>query len=258
MTGPRWRSRLEGWYERHRYDFVFYRLLEKQAVMSWLSLKPEDRVCELGSFNGANARTISRRYGCTVYGLDIDQRVIRLAQSYNKTERTYFLVASAEYLPFTNESFDKIYGVSVLEHFTDGQLALREAFRCLKPGGILVLTTDSFALGELWRGTQKSHGEKYFVRRYYSEEELTHEIELAGFRLLHAEPILRHWSTGFLFELSVHVNVVKSAVFILLPLLRWLEKTYGSRDAGYMEMVCAVKPSNPSTKASGLESKESV
>jgi hypothetical protein len=49
------------WYERHRYDFVFYRRLEKQAMMPWLSLKPGDRVCELSSFNGANVRAFSCR-----------------------------------------------------------------------------------------------------------------------------------------------------------------------------------------------------
>lgn len=243
-------------YERHRYDFVFYRRLEKRAMMPWLGLKPGNRVCELGSFNGANARVISYRYGCSVYGVDIDHRIVRLAQSFNKTERTWFLVASAECLPFTNECFDKIYGISVLEHFTDGRTALTEAYRCLKSGGVLAFTTDSFELGELWPGSQKLHCQKYSVRRYYSKSELTREIESAGFRLLHAEPVLRHWSTGFLFELSVRYTIVKSAAFILLPLLRVIEYAYGSRDAGYMEMICAAKLPNPNTKATGIESRE--
>jgi ubiquinone/menaquinone biosynthesis C-methylase UbiE len=227
---------------------VFYRRLEKRVMMPWLDLKPEDRICELGSFNGANARVFSQRYGCTIYGLDIDQQAVRVAQSFNNTERTRFLVASSESLPFANESFDKLYGISVLEHFTNGQWALQEAYRCLKPGGILVLTTDSFALGEWWQGTQKIHSEKYFVCRYYSPSELVYAIESVGFQLLHVEPILCHWLSGFLFELSVRVIIVKSAASLLLPLLRWLERTYGDRDRGYMEIVCAMKPTNASQR----------
>jgi ubiquinone/menaquinone biosynthesis C-methylase UbiE len=242
IKGFAWRLRLKRGYERHRGDFIFHRALEKSAMMPWLTLKPQDRACELGSFNGADARRISECYRCNIYGLDIDHRFVRLAQSFNKTERTHFLVASAESLPFADECFDKIYGISVLEHFTDGLRALKEAYRCLKARGILVLTTDSFALGEVWRGTQKIHCKKYFVHRYYSQSELVREVESAGFRVLHAEPILCHWFTGFLFELSVRFIAVKSVAFLVLPLLRWVEKAYGSRDAGYMEMVCAVKP----------------
>jgi SAM-dependent methyltransferase len=242
VTSFCWLAKLRGWYERHRYDFVFYRWLEKRALLPWLSLKSSDRVCELGSFNGANARQISLSNGCSIYGVDIDQRIVQVAQSHSKTERTHFLVASAQYLPFASESFDKVYGISVLEHFANPRAALKESFRCLKKGGVLAFTTDSFALGELWPGTQQIHREKYCVRRYYSGPELSREIESAGFRLLHTEPVLRHWSSGFLFELSVRVIIVKSAAFLLLPLLRWIEKAYGSDNEGYMQMVCAKKP----------------
>jgi SAM-dependent methyltransferase len=233
---------LARFYWRHRFDFVFYRRLEKRAMLPWLNLKPGERVCELGSFTGADARRFSGRFGCTIWGLDLSQRYVRLAQAFNKTERTRFLAASAEFLPFASESFDKIYGVSVLEHFTDGQRALQEAYRCLKRGGILVFTTDSFALGEIWPGTQTIHRRRYSVRRYYSERELVEQIEAAGFELVHAEPVIRHWTTGFLLEFGVHANGVKLLASLLLPILRWIEETRGSRDRGYMEMVCAVKP----------------
>jgi SAM-dependent methyltransferase len=217
-----------------------------------LRLKPRDRICELGSFNGANARAISRRYGCTVYGVDIDHRVIGLAEAFNKTEQTSFLVASAENLPFANESFDKMYAVSVLEHFADCQTALRETYRCLRPGGVLGVTTDSFGLKELWTGSQELHREKYSVHRYFSPQNLKRDIESAGFQIIHLQPILRHWSTGFLFELSLRLNVVKSAAFLLLPLLRYAERVYGSPDAGYMLMACAVKVVEPISKSSPI------
>ena len=157
----KWKFLLTRFYWRHRYDFVFYRRLEKGAMMPWLNLKPGDRVCELGSFTGADAHRLSQRFGCTIFGLDISQRHVRLAQSFNKTQRTGFLVASAESLPFADGSFDKIYGVSVLEHFANGEHALKEAHRCLKPGGALVFTTDSFA-GGTGTATLKPLSQRHF------------------------------------------------------------------------------------------------
>lgn len=236
--------KLRGWVELHRNDLVFFRCLEKAAMMPWLEFKPEEQVCELGCFNGADARKISERYGCRVYGMDADQNAIRVAHSFNKTKGTHFQVALAESLPFASESFDKMYGISVLEHFSNGQGALGEAYRCLKPGGILVLTTDSFALGEVWQGTQDIHKEKFVVHRYYTQSELVKDMQSAGFEVLGAEPILRHWLAGFLFELNVRFRVVKHVASLLLPLLRWLEWVNRSQGAGYMQMVCATKPTS--------------
>jgi len=73
---------------------------------------------------------------------------------------------------------------------------------------LLVVTTDSFALGELRQCTQKIHGERYSVRLYYSQPELAREIK--------------------------------------------------SVDAGYMEMVCAMKVSHPNTKETGIESEDGL
>jgi SAM-dependent methyltransferase len=236
-----WHAVLKRWYERYRYRYVFYRTLEKESIIRWLNLQANDRVCELGSFNGANAREFSLRYDCTIYGVDLDRRVVNLAQSFNKTERTHYLVAAAEYLPFASERFDKMYAISALEHFTDEKSAFREAFRCLKSDGVFAVSTDSFALGQLWPDTQKRHQQRYSVRRYYSPADLAAEFESVGFEVLHLEPILRHWSTGLLFESSVRIDGLKSAAYILLPLLRWLERNYGSTEKGYMHMICAIK-----------------
>lgn len=55
------------------------------------------------------------------------------------TEPCNFLAAHAEYLPFKARSFDWIHMRSVLDHFADPYLALREAFRCCKASGRLLI-----------------------------------------------------------------------------------------------------------------------
>ena len=45
-------------------------------------------------------------------------------------------------IPFGDGHFDCITSVSVIEHTPDPALAMKEMIRCLKPGGVLLLTTD--------------------------------------------------------------------------------------------------------------------
>jgi SAM-dependent methyltransferase len=54
-------------------------------------------------------------------------------------EATNFLSCQAEYLPFAADSFDWVHMRSVLDHFYDPYVALREAYRVLKPGGHLMI-----------------------------------------------------------------------------------------------------------------------
>lgn len=55
------------------------------------------------------------------------------------TEPCNFIAAHAERLPFTNNSFDWVHMRSVLDHFEDPYLALKEAYRVLSDEGSLMI-----------------------------------------------------------------------------------------------------------------------
>jgi SAM-dependent methyltransferase len=60
-------------------------------------------------------------------------------------------------IPFPDSSFDLVTSVSVIEHIPAVERAVAEMFRCLKPGGRLLLTTDCSPEGKPFAA-----GERYF------------------------------------------------------------------------------------------------
>ncbi len=73
-----------------------------------------------------------------------------------------FLAAHAEHLPFKSESFDWVHMRSVVDHFADPYLAFREAFRCCKrPGQLLV----GLSIAERKLALDEARREQQFRRR---------------------------------------------------------------------------------------------
>ena len=78
--------------------------------------------------------------------IGIDTQEERIVQAH-RLEREHFPVqfvcASAESLPFPEESFDGVLLNEVLEHVTDEVQTLREIFRVLRPGGYLIVMSPN-------------------------------------------------------------------------------------------------------------------
>lgn len=111
----------------------------------------------------------------------------------------HLVQGDATAVPFADESFDAIVGLDIFEHVEEDRCAIDEAFRALRPGGVLVLSVPAFRA--LWG---------------------PHDVALHHFRryrLREVEDMLRH--AGFT------VEVASYAVFFLFPLVlvsRVLEK----------------------------------
>lgn len=85
------------------------------------------------------------KLGHQVYGIDINQRLIALAQerAADKGMRITFTVGSATDLPWPDQSMNVCLVPELLEHVADWKSCLNECARILKPGGILFLTTTN-------------------------------------------------------------------------------------------------------------------
>jgi ubiquinone/menaquinone biosynthesis C-methylase UbiE len=84
----------------------------------------------------AAARAAER--GASVIGVDISREMIALASTLHP--QLEFRAASAEALPFPDDSFDAVVGNFALLHLARPELAAAEFSRVLMPGGRLALT----------------------------------------------------------------------------------------------------------------------
>lgn len=112
------------------------------------------RILDVGCGLGMYVRKM-RRFSPDVYGVDIDpERVAKASQDLPNIQ-----VAPAEKLPFGDDFFDVILSHEVIEHVSDDSQSIREAYRCLCPGGRLVI----FAPNRLY--AFETHG-IYLGKRY--------------------------------------------------------------------------------------------
>lgn len=113
-----------------------YRLIEKVA-----GRHPGGRVLEIGC--GAGWELLHwTRCGMRATGLDLSASALELAKKnfeHNKLQAD-FRHASAEKLPFSDNSFDVVTSLGVLHQTESTQRAVAEVLRVLRPGGEAVIT----------------------------------------------------------------------------------------------------------------------
>lgn len=110
---------------------------------TWNAMFPElkniGRVLEVGSGRGTLSMYFSQN-GWDTTILDIVPEVLEHAKTQFATRGlpVETVVADCTEMPFPDSSFDVVFSVGLLEHFSDPQRALREQVRVLAPGGLLI------------------------------------------------------------------------------------------------------------------------
>jgi SAM-dependent methyltransferase len=108
-------------------------------------LQPEtgDDLLDIGCGIGGPARWIAAKYGCRVTGVDLTAEFCEAARELNSltglADLVQILHGSALSLPLQDNSFDRAYSQAALMNISDKRSVFREAWRVLRPGGLLAL-----------------------------------------------------------------------------------------------------------------------
>ena len=184
-------------------------------------LQPQttDHVLDIGCGIGGPARWIAAKYGCRVTGVDLTAAFCEAARELNSltglADRVQVLHGSALSLPLPDNSFDRAYSQAALMNVSDKRGVFCEAFRVLRPGGLVALSlAGAGPVGEPryplpWATTPD-------ISFLATPDEIRRDLLAAGFQivLLHdtaaavaasLAPVLKQLETEGLPPLSSHV-----------------------------------------------------
>lgn len=150
-----------------------------------LSSVPQNKVIlEIGCGSGQGTRLIKKYFSPQkIEAIDLDPRMIALAQKRVQDSAISFQVASATTLPFKDHSFDAVIDFAIIHHIPDWKNCLNELNRVLKPGGELILEdlsieTFNTGLGKIY---QKILDHPY--THMYTQKEFVNYVESLGLRI---------------------------------------------------------------------------
>ena len=115
-------------------------LWKRYAARALPYLPPTGAILEIGPGPGILHAEIAARYPCVV-GLDLSPGMLRQTQRrLHRADLTPHLVnGNAMNLPFTSACLDGILLTFVFSAIPDGDAAMREMARVLRPGGVITL-----------------------------------------------------------------------------------------------------------------------
>lgn len=164
--------------------------LKEKGYFDYASRKMFDRylphlsnkmILDVGCGHGMMMEYFSEN-GNNIFGIDITAQSVR----FNSVRGLTVIEADARDIPFADDTFDLVYSLGVIEHFSGTEQALTEQVRVCKSGGIVVavvpnLITPYCVAGILFELlTRRNHDLLVTYGKAFSKKQLMKIFENAG------------------------------------------------------------------------------
>lgn len=168
--------------------------LTDQAVKS-CDFFPGARVLDVGSGRGATVERLVSLYQLQAIGIDPSEVLLEIGKKRNPDLN--LIQGKGEDLPFPDEYMDGVFAECALSVIEDMDLALKEIFRVLKPGGWLIINDVYVRNPDGLKGLRELNIDSC-IRRALPKEQLINKLDKQGFKIV-------NWSdhTNLLTQLTV-------------------------------------------------------
>lgn len=227
----------------------YWRTAEFGVVCDHADFGPGDQILDIGSTKLLSLY-LAKKLGADVYSTDIDAYFLKeytlLRQlEHLSPDKFHVAVEDGRSLSYADQSFDKVFAISVIEHIPDhgDSECMREVARVLRPGGRALVTVpfspescDQYRSGSsfYWSSasTAGADGSVFFQRRYSEQDVHERLIAPSGLRVANllfvGEKGLKH-SDREIFEylpFAMHialgpVQALMAKMFITPPVADW-------------------------------------
>jgi SAM-dependent methyltransferase len=161
-------------YSEENTPYTEYPMKLAAYLFDAFSMKEKSNLLEIGCGRGEMLRNF-KKLGLDVQGIDLSPE----APSFHEDIEIKVANVEEEKLPYEDNSFDIIYSKSVLEHFYYPERYMKEAFRVLKPNGILLTLVPD------WESCYKIYFDDYTHRTPFSKIGLEDILKIHNFQDVH-------------------------------------------------------------------------
>jgi ubiquinone/menaquinone biosynthesis C-methylase UbiE len=153
----------------HRYYQDFYSTYANYIGRYHFAARfigPASRVLDLGCGCGYGSARLAESLNRIVFGLDRSSEGVAYGRAHYPSGRLQFLRGDATRLPLGSATMDAVVAMEMIEHVEDAKGVLAEAWRVLRPAGLLLVSTPN----RLVTGIGDKPSNPYHVREYTPDE----------------------------------------------------------------------------------------
>ena len=198
---------------RNEADMAFKRRV--RTIFDFINPSDDMRILDLPCGRGFYLNMFRHVSECELVGADLDWTVVKIAKRVlGSLAKIHIHHASIYAMPYPPDCYDAVILSEILEHIHDDVRGLKEAFRVMRPGGVLVVTVPNADYPFFWdpinkvlEGLFNWHIESGPLAgiwanhvRLYTASELRAAVEAAGFQI-EEERSLTHYCFPFIHNL---------------------------------------------------------